>query len=150
MTLGLAVTVSIGVSSQADPFVGTWTLDVAKSKYDPGPPPKSQTLRIEAAGHGATKLTNEAVSATGTKTVSVYTSAPDGKEVPIVGSPSADTVSTKRIDANTVTRTDRKGGNVVATYTVVVSTDGKTLTSIGTGTNPAGQAMNNTMVFVKQ
>ena len=27
----------------ADPVLGTWELNVAKSKYNPGPAPKSQT-----------------------------------------------------------------------------------------------------------
>ena len=33
----------------ADPIVGTWKLNVAKSKYSPGPAPKGGTTRIEAA-----------------------------------------------------------------------------------------------------
>jgi hypothetical protein len=34
----------------SDPFVGTWKLDLAQSKYDPGPRPKSQTRTWETAG----------------------------------------------------------------------------------------------------
>ena len=32
--------------SGSDPFLGVWQLNVAKSKYSPGPPPKSQTMYI--------------------------------------------------------------------------------------------------------
>ena len=39
-------------AAQTDPSVGTWVLNVAKSKYDPGPPPKSSTVTIVAAGQG--------------------------------------------------------------------------------------------------
>ena len=31
------------VIAQSDPFVGTWKLNLAKSKFNPGPAPKSQT-----------------------------------------------------------------------------------------------------------
>ena len=33
------------------PFTGTWKLNVAKSKFSPGPPNKSQTVTIQADGH---------------------------------------------------------------------------------------------------
>ena len=31
----------------AEPFAGTWKLNTAKSKYTPGPPPKSATITYE-------------------------------------------------------------------------------------------------------
>src|ERR1700752_1770453 len=34
----------------ADPLIGTWTLNVAKSKYSPGPAPKSETRTYVMAG----------------------------------------------------------------------------------------------------
>jgi hypothetical protein len=36
--------------AQSDPQVGVWKLNLAKSKYSPGPAPKSGTVKIEAAG----------------------------------------------------------------------------------------------------
>ena len=47
----LAATLVANAQSK-DPFVGTWTLNVAKSKYSPGPVPKSITSTYEAAGKG--------------------------------------------------------------------------------------------------
>ena len=55
-----------------DPRVGTWKLNVAKSKYDPGPAPQSQTLKVEAVGKGE-KITSEAIAADGKKTITTYT-----------------------------------------------------------------------------
>ena len=58
-TRSLALTIAcLGLSSilvrpalaQGDPQVGVWKLNVAKSKYTPGPVPKSGTTKIEAAG----------------------------------------------------------------------------------------------------
>src|SRR5277367_3746714 len=38
--------------AQNNPRYGTWKLNLAKSKFDPGPPPKSQIRTYEAVGKG--------------------------------------------------------------------------------------------------
>jgi hypothetical protein len=38
--------------AQSDPLIGTWKLNLAKSTYSPGPPPKSQTATFQAEGQG--------------------------------------------------------------------------------------------------
>jgi ribosomal protein S18 len=151
LTIGvLAATVAVAVSAQAsDPRIGTWKLDAEKSKFSPGPAPKSLTLKIEAAGQGE-KVTAEIVNADGTSSTTEYTASYDGKDYPLKGSTVADMVSLKRIDARTTERMDKKGGKVVQTFKRVVSEDGKTMTSTTTGTNAQGQALNNVSVFRKQ
>jgi hypothetical protein len=147
--LGVVLVTAAGVlSAQSNPRVGTWHNNLAKSKYSPGPAPKSQVLKIEAAGEGE-KVTSESVSSTGAKAVSVYTANYDGKPYPITGSETADMVSLKRIDANTSERTDSKGGKVVQTFQRVVSKDGKTMTVTVKGMNAQGQAISNVIVFEK-
>jgi hypothetical protein len=59
-----AVLAGAAFAQAADSKVGTWKLNVAKSKYSPGPAPKSGTSRIEAAGAG-TKVTVDQVLADG-------------------------------------------------------------------------------------
>jgi len=44
----LAVVGSGSLYAQSNPLVGTWKLNVAKSKFDPGPGPKSMTRTVEA------------------------------------------------------------------------------------------------------
>jgi len=157
LTLGMVLVVGgvLGVdianlSAQAgDPRMGTWKLNVAKSKYSPGPAPRSVTLKVEPSGQGE-KVTAEFVNADGTRTTSVYTANFDGKDRPLTGSAVADTVSLKRIDARTTDRTDKKGGKVVQTLKRVVSQNGKTMTVTVKGTNAQGQAVNNVVVFDKQ
>ncbi|PYN57593.1 MAG: hypothetical protein DMD92_13960 [Candidatus Rokuibacteriota bacterium] len=129
--------------------MGTWKLNVAKSKYSPGPAPRSVTLKVEPSGQGE-KVTAEFVNADGTRTTSQYTANFDGKDRPLTGSAVADTVSLKRIDARTTDRTDKKGGKVVQTLKRVVSQNGKTMTVTVKGTNAQGQAVNNVVVFDKQ
>jgi hypothetical protein len=137
------------LAQAADPVIGTWKLDVAKSKYSPGPPPKSLTAKFEAAGKGV-KLTTDGVGADGQPTHTEYTADYDGKDYPLMGSPMADTVSLKRIDASTSVRTDKKGGKVVQTLTRKMSSDGKSFSVTVKGTNPKGEPFNNVLVFVKQ
>ena len=151
VTLGVVLGAGlVRVSAQAsNPRIGTWKLNVEKSKYSPGPAPQSNTMKIEAAGEGE-KATTEGVNAAGTATMTQYTAQYDGKDYPMTGSQNADTVSLKRIDARTMERTDKKGEKVVATSTRVVSEDGKTMTVTTTGTNAQGQAMNNVTVWEKQ
>jgi hypothetical protein len=51
----------------------------------------------------------------------------DGKEYPIKNDPAETTVSLKRIDANTIQETDRRGGKVIDIIRMAASADGKTL-----------------------
>ena len=133
----------------ADPLVGTWKLNVAKSTYSPGPAPKSLTAKIEAAGKGE-KVTADGVRGDDTPIQVVYTAQYDGKDHPITGSPMADTVSLKRLDANTTERTDKKAGKVVQTLTRKLSSDGKTMTVTIKGTDAEGRPINNLAVLEKQ
>ncbi len=48
LTLGFP-TASLSAQA-ADPASGTWELNLAKSKFSPGPPPKSLTRTFEATG----------------------------------------------------------------------------------------------------
>lgn len=136
--------------AQADSQVGVWTLNVAKSKYSPGPGPKSGTTKVEAAGTG-TKVTVDQVRADGTKAHWEFTANYDGKDSPVTGdNPNADTVARKRIDANTVETVSKKAGKVTTTQTSTVSPDGKTRTVTTKGTGADGKPVHNVAVYEKQ
>jgi hypothetical protein len=143
------VTLTTLAAQSPDPRVGQWTLNVAKSKYNPGPAPKSQTLTVEATAQGE-KVTSDIVNADGTHTNTQYSAAFDGKEYPLTGSPTADSVMLKRIDGHSTERVDKKAGKVVQTFRRVVSKDGRTMTVTTTGTNAKGQAVNNVIIFEKR
>jgi ABC-type xylose transport system substrate-binding protein len=133
----------------ADNWVGSWKLNLAKSKFSPGPAPKSLMLKFEASGDAIT-LTSDGVNAAGEATHGSYTSKFDGKDVPWTGNPDADTASARRIDANNYENTWKKGGKVTVTSKAVVSKDGKTLTASLTGKNSKGETINNTSVYDRQ
>jgi hypothetical protein len=52
----------------ADVFSGNWKVNVAKSKYDPGPPPKGPNFSKIDAIPGGLKFTNDGVNAEGDPT----------------------------------------------------------------------------------
>src|SRR5215813_10544203 len=124
--------------TQADPIIGTWKLNLAKSKLIPGPPPKSQTVTYEAVGQGV-KVTVKGTDAEGKPVDYQYTANYDGKDYPVTGNPDWDATSLKRIDANTVEFTRKRAGKVVGTATIVVAKDGKTLTLTAKGVNAKGE-----------
>jgi hypothetical protein len=142
------LSVALGLAA-ADPAIGTWKLNVAKSKYRPGPAPKGATITYEASGDGV-KRTGETVKADGQTTSFSYTAQYDGKDYPVTGNPNADTIVLKRINDYTSEATLKRGGKVTTTARRVVSKDGKTLTLTLKGTNAQGQTVNSVSVYEKQ
>ena len=146
----LAALGTVDLTAQAaDPLVGTWELSIAKSTYNPGPAPRSETRTYVVAGEEI-KATSRGVDADGTPTSGQWTVNYDGKDRPETGSPVADTLSLKRIDPFTAEFTQKKAGKVVATGTRVISKDGKVMTITTKGTNEKGQAFNDVQVFDKR
>jgi hypothetical protein len=144
--VALALTV---VARAADQHSGTWKMNPAKSSYNPGPPAKSVTLKIEADQYGI-KINADGIDGDGTPTHVAYDAKFDGKDYPITGVPYADTVSVKRIDATTTEATIKKGDQVMMTVTSAVSQDGKTRTSTFKGKDAQGRDVNNVVVYDKQ
>jgi len=128
---------------------GTWKLDVAKSTYSPGPAPKSNTVKVES-NEKEFKVDAKGTDAEGKPTHVHYEAKFDDKDYPVSGIAYADMVSVKRIDANTVESTLKKGGQVMMTVTTTVSGDGKTRTTTFKGKNEKGQDANNVAVYEKQ
>ena len=140
---------SLSCYTQTDPFIGTWKLNLAKSKFSPGPPPKSQTVTYEAIGQGV-KITVKGTDAEG-KPIDIQSTANyDGKDYPVTGDPNVDMIARKRIDAYKMEITRKKAGKVVSTATSVVSKDGKTRTVTEKGVNSKGEKISNTLVYDKQ
>jgi len=137
------------VASAADQHSGTWKMNPAKSKYSPGPAAKSITLTVEADENGV-KSSSEGIGGDGNPVHVQYDAKFDGKDYPITGAPNADTISVKRIDANTIQSTAKKGGEVTMTVTSKVSKDGKTRTSTFKGKDAQGHDVNNVVVYDKQ
>jgi hypothetical protein len=135
--------------AQSDPAVGTWKLNPAKSRYSPGPVPKSNVLTITAVENGL-KVSGQGTDGAGKPTSVNYTVTYDGSEKPVTGSPDYDSTSGKRINASTTEQTRKLEGKIVQTQKREVSADGKTMTITTRGKDKAGRTINNIAVFEKQ
>ncbi len=135
----------------ADNTLGTWELNVAKSKYTPAPMPvKSLTITREGSD-GGVKQTTTGELADGTATNASYTAKYDGKDVQVAGNAPFDTIAIKRVNANTLTDERKKtGGPYKATGRTVVSNGGKTMTWTAKGINTADKPFTLAFVFDKQ
>jgi hypothetical protein len=140
---------SSSVVLAADNWLGTWNIDLAKSKFSPGPAPKSLALKFEATPAGI-KFTGDGIGPDGKPTHSEYVSKFDGKEVPYQGNPDADAAIPMKLDDNSYSNTSKKGGKMTISAKVVVSADGKTMTITQAGTNAKGQAVSNSIVYNKK
>jgi hypothetical protein len=153
ITLVIATTWCVVLSAEPSPLrFGTWTLNIAKSTFDPGPPPMSQMRKEEKVGR-AIKTVVEGVDAKGNKIAYAFTVTPDGKDYPIAGPGvpyASDTVAFVDIDPFTIDATFKKAGKVTGTAHSVMSKDGRTLTVTSKGTNAAGQRTNNVTIWDKQ
>src|SRR5260370_7370520 len=128
--LSLLVLSSVPLLAQDNPFVGTWKLNLAKSKFEPGPAPKSQTRTVVAQGGGA-KYTFDGVAADGTPFSYSFTVKYDGKDYPVTGTgmpAGADTITIKLVGTNKAEATQKNGGKEGAKAEAEVSKNGKVST----------------------
>src|SRR5215470_1168319 len=140
-SLCLAATALPGIGiAENNPLVGTWKLNLEKSKYSPGPAPRSLTLNFVADGANLIN-TAEGIDAQGQATKSVFAHIYDGKPHPTTGVAGGlyDSSTYTRIDAHTVNFVRSKDGKTVQTGSIVLSADRKTLTVTTEGTGPNGQ-----------
>jgi len=145
----LAVVTAVAFS--ADNSVGTWKLNLDKSKYTPAPMPVKSLTVIRETSDGGIKVTIKGEQADGTPIDATYTAKYDGTESQVTGHSPYDTVSIKQVNANTLTDQRKKaGGPYQATGRTVISNGGKTMTTTARGTNTAGKPFTSTFVFEKQ
>jgi hypothetical protein len=133
----------------ADPVLGSWELIVAKSKYNPGPAPKSQTRIYQALPEGM-KVTIKTVDADGRSSVVVHPANYDGKDYPITGSTQADVIALKQIDTYTSEAILKHAGQILATSRRVVSTDGKSMTVTYKGIDSRGRQVDSVAVYERR
>ena len=147
-TVAITFAIALGGTAFAQ-AVGTWKLNLAKSKFQQGLTPNSTTLTYEAVGQGI-KVTVDTVPADGAPIHYAYTANYDGKDNPVVGNPDADMAARTRVNATTTKLVNKKGGKVMSTVTIVTSGDGKMLTITTAGTNAKGQKVDSVAVYDKQ
>jgi hypothetical protein len=132
-----------------DPILGTWKLNRSKSKYIPGPAPRSQTRTYKVTADGIF-VTIETIDATGHRQRPIeFSEKYDGKDYPITGSNIGDALALKRINDYLSEATMKHAGNVVATTRRIITDNGKTLVLIYQETN-ADHPVDNIIVYDRQ
>ena len=149
LSLSIACLAPAAQAQSKDPVIGTWKINPEKSKYNPGPPLKSVVTKFEPAGKGV-KNTTEFTNAEGKAFTVTYTAEYDGKDNPLAGSATANTVAIKKLKDGSVERVDKKDGKVTMTMVRQVSKDGKSMTVTQKATNPQGKPVDNVLVFDRQ
>lgn len=143
------IALSASAAPPANPIVGTWRLNLARSTFSPGPAPRSQIRHYVESGAGVT-LTMTTVAADGRETTITLTFTEDGRRLPASTSPDYDTVAAEHVDARTVHSTQFRNGVVVGTGVRTVSADGRTLTFAQQGTHADGVRYRNVSVYDRQ
>jgi len=145
----LAVAGVAVAATAPDPVVGTWQLNVAKSKFESGTAPKAQT-RTYSQGDDGISVTVSGTAADGSSISQQSTFKYDNKAYPWSGSADFDAVSLKKVNGSAVSAALMKAGKKVGTSTRSISGHGKVLTLSSKITGADGKAHANVLVFDKQ
>ncbi len=139
------------VLAQTDPFLGTWKLNVKKSKFVPGPPMKIET-RIVSPGPLGMAVSVRRVNGDSSTQEFEYTTNLDGKSYPMIGQGpyGANSIAANLTAPNTIQSTFSRDNKVVATATSLVSNGGKVLTITTKGTDRNGKPFTSNAVYDKQ
>ena len=140
-TLSAAVTLCA-----ADPTIGTWRLNVAKSKYRPGPAPRSET-RVYDLTPGGVKVTVSTVWSDGTSTKVEFPANYDGKDYPVTGSRGADAVAWTRLDDSSAEVILKHAGAVIGSARRVIAPDRRRMTITYKGVDSRGDQVDNIAVY---
>ena len=149
----LALATGSAAQSKDDPSLGTWKLNVAKSKFTPGPPIKGDTRSYEVNDEGWLLVTTETIQPDGKHTGVRFAAKFDGKAYPQIGrfAPTVTLITYEPVDKLTLKYTQRDtSGKVLSTNTRTVSTDSKTMTIEQRSTDANGRPVVNVELFERQ
>jgi hypothetical protein len=127
-----------------DKWMGTWKLNLAKSKYQ-STPPRSRILKFEPIP-GGLKASSDLVDGEGNVHIE-FSAKYDGREVVMNGPVLRQTIALTRVDAYTFDTVQKSSGSATSTARYVVSRDGKTLTVTAVGSLPDGRKVTNISVY---
>ena len=147
----MVLSVAGSVLAQTDPFVGTWKLNVKRSKFVPGPPMKNET-RIVSPGPLGMDTSVKRVNGDSSTEEFEYTANLDGKSYPMTGQGpyGANSIAVNLTTPYKIQSTFSKDNNVVATATSLVSNGGKVLTITTKGSDANGKLFSSIAVYDKQ
>jgi hypothetical protein len=140
-----------GAAQTPSSWFGTWSLDVARSTYDPGPPAyKRATYTIEPWGGDGMKVVYDMVHPRGGVTHLEWMGRIDGKDYQLQGIDAFVTYAYSQVTPGVYETVVKMGGRMAAKSTVTLSSDGKAMTTTTTGVDSGGRAVTTITVYEKQ
>ncbi|MEG9436851.1 hypothetical protein JAO29_11830 [Edaphobacter sp. HDX4] len=131
-----------------DPFAGTWKLNAEKSRYTAGTKPSDVTIVIEDQGNTIQVTATGTYADSSPLSVKYTMPAQGGQGTPEQGD--FDAITAKMINDHVRELRYMKNGQELRTRRLVVSKDGKTMTTTVNGTDPKGNKLAGTDVFDRQ
>jgi hypothetical protein len=131
----------------ANPQMGTWKLNEAQSKLEPGM--GKNTTVVYAEQGDKIKITVEGMDKDGKPRHGVWIGKFDGKAYPSKGNLAWDAAAYKVVNERTNDITTMKNGKVMWTGTIEVSKDGKSRAVTVHGVNENGKKFTNKVVYDK-
>jgi len=128
-----------------DHLVGVWQLNVAKSRYFPGPAPTSETRTYTRDGDSVVGVIIRTFK-DGRRERIEYTANFD-REYPVMGTEDYDHVVLKRIDENTSEAVLSHAGRVYGIARRVISSDDKSMTITFRRENETGPSVYNVVYY---
>jgi hypothetical protein len=139
---------AVAGSVAANPQVGTWKLNEAKSKMPAGM--GKNTTVVYAERKDKITVTVEGVDKDGKPTHGVWVGKWDGKAYPSKGNLSWNSAAYKVVNDRTNDITTMKDGNIIWTGRITVSADGKSRTVTINGTDADGKKFKGKAVYDKE
>ncbi|HYY13717.1 MAG TPA: hypothetical protein VE758_04720 [Chthoniobacterales bacterium] len=131
----------------ANPHIGTWKLNEAKSKLAPNMG-KNTTVTYTEQGDKI-KVTVEGVDKDGKPTHSVWVGKFDGKAYPAKGNLPYNSIAYRMVNERTNDITAMKDGKTMWTGRIAVAADGKSRTVTINGTDANGKKVKSKAVYDK-
>jgi hypothetical protein len=141
-------------SENADRFIGTYVLNVAKSTYEGAPAPKSSIRTFDYERDGTILVTVHTTSATGSASFVHFLITLDGREYEELsrggGGHSKTTVSARKIDDSNIEATFSRDGKPYIWHSWNISADGKIQTVKRKSTTSDGKPTNFVQIYERQ
>jgi hypothetical protein len=137
-----------GACFAANPHIGTWKLNEAKSKLVPGM--GKNTTVTYAEQKDKIKVTVDGVDKDGKPTHSVWAGKFDGKAYPVKGNLPYNSVAYKMVNDRTNDITAMKDGKMLWNGRITVSADGKSRTVTVNGTDADGKKFDGKVVYDRE
>ena len=147
MALALSF-MAAGACFAANPHMGTWKLNEAKSKLAPGLGKNNTVVYTEMKDK--MQVTVDGVNKDGKPTHSVWVGKPDGKAYKTKGNLAWDAMAYKVVNDRTYELTAMKGGKVFWSGKSTVAADGKSRTVTLNGTDAEGKKFKAMAVYDKE